>query len=222
MVKHLSATHPHTVEWESLFRSCRPLRISYAPGEMISQAGSYIAGIHLIVEGVVSDTIPSGSIGQNSVDILAAGDLIGLEILAHHSKSISSSRCRALTPVELLFLETSQWVSIMDADSMIERALLQYVVSRHMRARASSHYSASVDAQLCRLLQRLADCCDVSEVTGMVVLPAEITLQMLGDLLGISSRQLRQARKHIQSLTKSDSRITFESTEIRQITRGTR
>jgi CRP-like cAMP-binding protein len=220
MAKYLSTTHTPIVEWESIFRSCLPLRISYAPGEMISQAGSYIAGIHLIAEGVVSDTIPSSRGVQSHVDVLAAGDLIGLEILAHHAKSISSSRCRALTSVELLFVDTSQWMSTMDTDSMLERSLLHYVVTRHMRVREASRHSVSVDAQLCRLLQRLADCCIVSQDTGVVELPAEITLQMLGDLLGMSSRQLRQARQHIQSLTKGDACITFELAEIRQIAGG--
>lgn len=184
---------------------------------MISQAGSYIAGIHLIVDGVVSDSLPPLSVGHRSHEILSRGDLIGLESLARRCEPISPSLCRALTPVELLFVETTQWLSVMRDDPAIQHALLHHLVSRYMRVRESSRCSRSVEVQLCRLLSRLASSCAVSQSADRVVLPAEITFQTLSELMGVSGRQFRQARQIVNSLSNSDACIAFDIEEVRQI-----
>lgn len=201
-------------DWASVFQSCNPLQICYASGEMISQAGSFIAGVQLIIDGVASDTVHSLRYGPRSIGILAAGDLIGLELLAHQSNSISSSVCRALTPVSLLFIETGKWNSLLDADSRFERSVLHYVATKHLQARESIPHLASVEGQLCNLLKLLAQSCGVYDADGIVSLPADISLQGLGDLLGMSSRQLRQARQRLQTLTKREACIAFDMEEI--------
>jgi len=58
-------------EWETIFNSYRPLRIRYAPGEMICQVRSYVAGIHLIVRGAASDMMLSMGGEERNSDILA-------------------------------------------------------------------------------------------------------------------------------------------------------
>jgi len=50
-----------------------------------------------------------------------------------------------------------------------------------------------------------------------MVLPKEITLRTLGELLCISSRQLRHARQEIQSLDMNDSGIEFNLDEARRM-----
>lgn len=204
-----------STEWEAIFHSYRPLRIRYAPGEMICQAGSYVAGIHLIVRGVVSDTMLTMEGAQRNSDILGAGDLIGLEILERNSVGLSISLCRALTDVELLFVERSQLESALDDDPAIQRALLRYVASRYVFTREDPRQRVPVEAQLCRLLLRLGEACGRPVDGGCTALPVEITLRTLGELLCISSRQLRHARQAIQSLEINDSGIEFDLEEAR-------
>jgi len=151
---------------------------------------------------------------QRNSDILGAGDLIGLEILERNSDGLSISLCRALTDVELLFVERTQLESALDDDPAIQRALLRYVASRYVFTREDPRQRASVEAQLCRLLLRLGEACG-RPVGGGTALPVEITLRTLGELLCISSRQLRHARQAIQSLEISDSGIEFDPEEAR-------
>jgi len=204
-------------EWEAIFNSYRPLRIRYARGEMICQVGSYVAGIHLIVRGAVSDMMLSMGGEERNSDILGIGDLIGIEILARNSAGLSISLCRAVTAVELLFVEKNQLESALDHDPVFQRALLRYVASRFVFTRNDPRQRAPVEAQLCRLLLRLGEACGLPVDDGCIALPAEITLRTLGELLCISSRQLRHGRQAIKSLEIGDSGINFDPDEAHRI-----
>jgi len=179
--------------------------------------GSYVAGIHLIVEGVISDIMLTIGGEQRNSDILGAGDLIGVEILERNSVGLSISLCRALTAVELLFVERSQLESAIDDNASLQRALLRYVASRYVGARKDPRQRDSAEAQLCRLLLRLGEACGLPADDSSIALPVEITLRMLGELLCISSRQLRHARQAVQSLKISDSGIEFDLDEARRM-----
>ncbi|MFC2082734.1 Crp/Fnr family transcriptional regulator [Candidatus Bipolaricaulota bacterium] len=200
-----------------ILQSHRPLRIRYVPGEMICQAGSYVAGIHLIVRGVASDMMLTMKGEQRNSDILGAGDLIGLEIMQSNSDELSISLCRALTTVELLFVEKSQFESALNDDPALQEALLRYAVSRYVFTRKDPRQRASVEAQLCRLLLRLGEVCGLPAADSNVALPVEITLRTLGQLLCISSRQLRHARQAVHSFATNDSGIEFDPDEARQM-----
>lgn len=206
----------HT-EWETILHSYHPLRIRYSPGEMICQVGSYVAGIHLVVRGVVSDMMLATGGEQRNSDILGTGDLIGLEILERNSNRLSISLCRALTAVELLFVERRQLESALDDDPALQRTFLRYAVSRYVSTRKDPRQRASGKVQLCRLLLRLGEACELSNDDSGIALPGEITLRTLGELLCISSRRLRHARQGIQSLETNDSGIEFDLDEARRI-----
>ncbi len=205
-------------EWEAILHSYCPLRIRYAPGEMICQSGSYVAGIHLIVQGIVSDTmLTMGGEDRNS-DILGAGDLIGLEILGINSDGLSISLCRAVTAVDLLFIERSHLESALSEDAALQHALFRYAVSRYIVTRKDPRQRESVEAQLCRLLLRFGEVCGLAaSASSGITLPAEITLRSLGEILCISSRQLRHARQAVHSLEISDSGIQFNIGEARRM-----
>ena len=217
MTQHRPAILQTSTEWESIFHSYSPLRISYAPGEMICQEGSYVAGIHLIVQGVVSDMMLTQTGETRNSDILGAGDLIGLEILERGSAGLSISLCRALTGVELLFIEGNQFASALDDNPALLRTVFQYAVSRVVRARKDPRQQTSVEAQLCRLLLRLGETCGLPTAGHTVALPSEISQRTLGELLCISTRQLRQARQAIQHLEIRESGIEFHADEARRI-----
>lgn len=220
MTQQRPAEHELSTEWKPIFDSCRPLRILYSQGEMICQLESYLAGIHLIVKGVVSDMIPSTDTEQPNCNILAAGDLIGLEILERNPDGLSISLCRALTTVELLFVEKRQFTSYLDDHPVLQQSLLRYAVSRYVSARKDPRQQAPVEARLCRLLLRLGETCGIQRDNGMIALPAEITLRTLGDLLSISSRRLRQAIQAIHRLNITEAGIQFDQDEALRIIDG--
>ena len=220
MTQHRSSILQPSAEWESLFHSYRPLQISYAPGEMICQAGSYLAGIHLIVQGVVSDMMLTQTGEPRNCDILSAGDLIGLETLENDSAGLSISLCRALTCVDLLFIEGSQFASALDDHPALLRTVFHYAVSRVVHTRKDSRHQTSFETQLCRLLLRLGDACGLPTAGNTVSLPSEVSLRTLGDILCLSTRQLRHARQAIQHLVIRESGIEFDVEEARQIIRS--
>jgi CRP-like cAMP-binding protein len=184
---------------------------------MICQAGSYVAGIHLIVQGIVSDMMLTMRGEDRDGNILGAGDLIGLEILGNNFDGLSISLCRAVTAVELLFIERSHLESALNDDPALQQALFQYAVSRYVATRKDPRQRESVEAQLCRLLLRLGEACGLAASGSSIILPIEITLRTLGEVLCISSRQLRHARQAVHSLEISDSGIEFDMSEARRM-----
>lgn len=176
-----------------------------------------MAGIHLIVQGVVSDMMLTQTGEPRNSDILRAGDLIGLETLENNSAGLSISLCRALTGVDLLFIEGSLFASALADHPALLRTVFQYAVSRVVHTRMDPRQQTSVEAQLCRLLLRLGDACGLPTAGNTVSLPSEISLRTLGDLLCLSTRQLRQARQAIQHLEIRESGIEFDGEEVRQI-----
>lgn len=217
MTQNRPAVLQSGIEWEALFHSYPLLRIRYAPGEMICQAGSYVAGVHLIVEGVVSDMMLTMDGERRDCDILGTGDLIGLEVLESHSDGLSISLCRALTAVELLFIEKNQLELALDDNPELQRALFRYALSRVVFTRKDPRQQTSAEAQLCRLLLRLGEACGPPAADSGIVLPVEITLRMLGELLCISPRQFRHARQAIQILETDDSGLRFDVDEARRM-----
>jgi len=185
---------------------------------MICQAGSYAAGIHLIVEGAVSDVMVTAEGERRDSNILGPGDLIGLEVLEGSSDKLSISLCRALTRVELLFVERSLLESALENDPVLRQEILRYSVSRYVLARRNPRQQVPAKEQLCCLLLRLGEVCGVPVDGGRsIVLPEEITLRTLGELSWLSSRQLRHARQAIRSLEGSDVGVKFSLDEARQI-----
>jgi len=205
-----------STEWERLFHSYRPLRIRYAPGEMICQAGSYVAGIHLIVQGVVSDVMLTAIGESRDGQILAAGDMIGIEILDSKASKLSISLCRAVTSVELLFIEQGQFQAAVNDQPTLQQTLVRYLVSRYVVARSDPRHRASVDSRLCQLLLQLGEVCGRPTDDDRITLPSEITPRVLGELLCISTRQLRHARQAIGGLQMCESGIEFDSQELRE------
>ncbi|MCK5826912.1 Crp/Fnr family transcriptional regulator [Candidatus Bipolaricaulota bacterium] len=216
MTQDRQTTRYISAGWERIFHSYKPLSIHYAPGEMICQAGSYIAGIHLIVQGVVSDVMLTATEGPRDTYILADGDLIGIEILGGGTDRLATSLCRAVTPVELLFVEREQLQTAIDDHPTLQPSLMCYLIDRYVRTRAHPRSRVSVDSQLCYLLLQLGAACGQPSSNGRIALPAEITPRVLGELLCISTRQLRNARQAIEGLQLCESGIEFDYQEMHE------
>lgn len=202
------------LEWGQILHSYSPLTITYSPREMICQADSYVAGIHLIVQGVVADTILTEKGEPRDSRILSVGDIIGVEILDGSASRLSASLCRAVTCVELLFVERSQLQKAMDDHPALQQALIGHLVNRYVSARRDPRDKASVDSRLCCLLLELGQACGVLTEGENVALPSEITPRVLGEVLCISTRQLRHARQAIHSLKLHECGIEFDTAEL--------
>lgn len=216
MTQNRETSRHVAAEWETLFQSYQPLRISYAPGEMICQAGSYVAGLHLIMEGVASDVILEAHLEPRDTQLLAKDDLIGIEILGGATDLLATSLCRAVTPVELLFVERKQLQHAIDDHPMLQSSLMCYLIDRYVRARVHPRNRVSVDSQLCHLLLQLGAACGRPRSNGKIALPAEITPRVVAELLCISTRQLRNARRTIEGLQLYESGIEFDHQEMHE------
>ena len=204
-------------DWEPVLSSYRPLRIHYAAGEMICQAGSYLAGVHLILRGAVSDMLLHVQGGRGYPDILGPGDLVGLEIVLPDSNGLSVSIRRALTAVDLLFVEESQWESALSDHPAFLREVLAYTTAKYMSIREGTREHVEGEYVLCRLLLVLGEACGTRTESGNISLPPDISLRILGDLLGVSGRRLRQAREAIPDLETSNGSIAFCAEAVRRI-----
>jgi hypothetical protein len=107
--------------------------------------------------------------------------------------------------------------SALDDDPTLLRTFLRHVVARHVFTRKDPREQASAETRICRLLLRLGESCGHPTDDGRIALPTEIALRTLGELLCVSSRQLRHARQSIQSLAISESGIRFDPDEARQL-----
>jgi CRP-like cAMP-binding protein len=216
MTTHRQTTRQRSAEWERVFHSYQPLRISYAPGEMICQGGSYVAGLHLIIEGVVSDVILAAPSEPRDTQLLTKNDLIGIEILDGAADRLATSLCRAVTPVDLLFVERKQLQRAIDDHPTLQPSLIRYLIDRFVLARTHPRSRISVDSRLCHLLLQLGAACGQPSTNGGIALPAEITPRVLGELLGVSTRQLRNARQTIEGLQLRESGIEFDRHEVHE------
>lgn len=210
MTTHRQTIGQLSAEWERILSSYQPLRIRYAPGEMICQVGSYVAGIHLIVQGVVSDVMLTATGEPRDSHILADGDLIGIEILDGTTDRLATSLCRAVTPVELLFIERRQLQIATRDHPAFQQSLVRYLINRYVLTRSNPQQRSSVSLRLCHLLLELGVACGDPTDDDRIALPSEITPRVLGELMCISARQLRRARQAIHGLELHDSNIEFD------------
>ncbi len=213
-------TRTHSLDCEELLRSYRPLAITYAPGEMICQAESYIAGIHLIMQGIVADTMVSISEDPRVTQILIPGDWIGVEILDCSTSRTATSLCRAVTRVELLFVERQQMLAALEDHVSLRQLLVGYLVSRLVFERNGSQDKASLEVRMARLLIQIGQVCGTPTGNGFIALPPEITPRLLADLLRISPRQMRQVRQSIDSLDLGGSGMMFADQAVRCVADG--
>ena len=205
--------------WAETFARYAPLRIRYAGGEMISQAGSYVAGVHLIVHGAVSEKAVSDGPPCAAV-LLGPGDFVGLECLFHGCEGLARTQVRAVTGVELLFLETKRFSDAMNDDSMRLRTLMEYLARRCLCAQEEHPWGQrSGEARIARLLVRLAVVCGcpAEEDSGWVRLPPDVSPRVLCDLAAISSRQWRQIRQALEGCRVTAEGIEFRNRDLESV-----
>jgi CRP-like cAMP-binding protein len=191
-----------------------PLHVRYSAGEMVCQIDSYVAGVHIVHSGVVSDRAagPDGTISRSC--ILGSGDLLGLEVLRTHGGTLAASQLRALTDTELHFLRTDEFRQMLADDAAFARAVMDRFASQYFRIQRAMLHAGSDKTALCHLLARLGSACGHVTEDGRASLPQEIDRATLCDLAGLSPRQLQRLKPAIPSLRIATSCITFDMHDV--------
>jgi len=196
-------------EWEAAVCGVDTLHIRYAPGELVCSHGSYVAGLHLILSGVVSQASPRPSGSPCRPDLLGVGDLIGIEVLADARNEIARSACLAITEVELLFFERRAFNEQVLCNPALGHRLLKYLASRHMDPQGGVRHTGSDQDALGELLLRLGALCGDSDPSGLVRLPEAINPRTLQELSGLAGRRFRDAWGAIDTLGSEGSQVVF-------------
>jgi len=196
-------------EWETAVCGSDTLHIRYTPSELICQRGSYVAGIHLMLSGVASQSLQPLTRSPNRPDLLGAGDLIGIEALAESTCETSRSGCLAITDVELLFFERQAFTSHLLRNPALSHRLLRYLAARHMNPQGDVRHGGSDSQALSELLLRLDDLCGGADRPDLGMLPRGIALRTLQELVGLTGRRFRNAWNAVDTLEIADSQIVF-------------
>ena len=205
------------VDWAEIFEAYTPLCIRYAANEMVSQRGSYVAGIHLVVRGAISERRPHDGSSTAAV-LLGPGDFVGLESLEDHSESLARAQTRAVTEVELLFLETHRFRAALCDDSARQMEMIRYLASRALRTQEERSWACGEGKQrVARLLLQLSQMCDCSVVEGdaeWLRCPAEISIRTLCDLAGVSARGWRQTCRTLEGVRLGAEGVEFHQARL--------
>ena len=198
-------------EWGIASGSCASLHIRYLPGELIYQAETYAAGIHLIVCGLVSDHHAMQSGGHRSpvLEILGPGDLIGLDTLLERPANLHLTSARAMTEVALRFFERDVFQQILRDQPAVCQRYLDYLNYRFhaLKKSTSPPIVASIEGRLCSLLLHLAQRFGELHESGSVLLPSGISTERLPELLGISRRRVRTVLAYLPEVRRAGERL---------------
>jgi len=203
-------------ELTTVFDRHAPLHVRYAHGELICLAGSYAAGLYLVIRGVVAES-PWVDAGATRVsEIVGPGDAIGLEILLPGHDGIHSVSSRAVTDVELLFLERKVFEAAIEEDPGVRWFAIRHMAERLARLQqAVLRTRMAAEHRLTLLLLDLGGKCGRRISGGRTALPPEIDSRALGDLLCVSARRIRRARVSVPTLDVDGREIVFSMDELR-------
>ena len=197
--------------WGITEKSNASLHIRYPPGELIYQAGSYAAGICLIVYGLVSDRQAVPITGHRSCvpEILGPGDLIGLDTLLESSANVHLTSARAITEVALCFFERDDFNKILREQPAVRERYLEYLNNRFHALKKHSCLSifASSEARLCSMLLDLARRFGERQDAGDVLLPNGISTDRLPELLGLSRRCVKRILADLPDVRHVEDRL---------------
>lgn len=182
-------------DW-SLIKAYKPLYVRYPAGELIYKRGSYVAGVYLISDGLVSDHCePTKNRGSQEVssEILGPGDLIGLDTFLEQRTDLHFSCAHAVTDVKLCFFRRETFLKMLQEKQEITRYCLNSLSRRfyYLKQWYSDFFNLPLEARLARLLLSFAEKC-VQEEEEVVSLPPEITRTMLSRLLSVTTAKVTE------------------------------
>ena len=203
-------------ELEDVFTEHEPLRIRFAPKELISQAGSYAAGIYLVTSGIVHESYAETANPKHEVSTgrLGPSSLIGSELLLPDGLQLHRVTCRAVTEVSLSFLERSAFEAAAEAHGVLRRFLAAHLAERSQNLIRAVWRSQLKSVE--RVSALLRDLAPFGEPTadGRTALPAEIDLRRLADLSYVSYRKMKQACEALPCIEWDGSRFVLSPEEL--------
>lgn len=190
------------------------LHVRYSAGEMVCQTDSYVAGVHIIHCGAVSDRVVHPGSKACPSCILGPGDLLGMEVLLARGGTVASSQLRALTDTELHFLQAEEFRRMLAEDAVLAHEVIGCIASQYFRMQQVMLHAGSDEAALGHLLVQLAWACGCIMDDQRVILPHQIDRALLCELAGLTPRRLRRVLSAIPSLTLAPSRIAFNMHDV--------
>jgi CRP-like cAMP-binding protein len=180
---------------QDTFAGHKPLRIRYAPSELICQGGFYGAGVYLVTAGIVHESYrnPLAEDCEVSTSLLGPPSLIGSELSLRRAQRIHQWSCRAVTGVQLLFLEQEVFEAAVEADKELRRFVTLHLAERSHGLTRALWRSQLRPAQRVSALLREVAVFGEPTADGRVILPPEIDFRQLASLSFMSIRNVKQA-----------------------------
>ena len=194
IMQRTNAQHQTTTPSDP-FEPHGPFRIRYAAGELIHQSGTFAAGATWIASGIVQESCgKENAEGTTVSEPLGPGDLLGIEILLPGTAALHCGSARAVTDVQLSFLERSAFESAMEDDLRLRSYVLERMAERVFSLKRSLRVAADpLEVRLQRLLSILAEKSDLDPTSGETALPPEIDRRVLAEFLSVSTRRVSRA-----------------------------
>ena len=196
----------HTLTPGDPFEAYGPFHIRYAAGELIHQSGTFAAGATWIASGIVQESCGKETAEDTTVaEPLGPGDLLGIEILLPGTASLHYGSARAVTDVQLSFLERSAFEAAMADDLQLRSYVLQCLAQRVFSLKQSFRVAADpLEIRLQRLIAILAEKNGLDPAGAEATLPPEVDRRVLAEFLSVSTRRVSRALDTL-GLTWSDS-----------------
>jgi len=204
--------------WDRI-KTYAPLYVRYPAGELIYKEGSYVAGVYLISNGLVSDQCPSRQDHSRKppLEILGPGDLIGLESLLEGQNDTHHSCTRAVTETGLYFFQSDVFMRVLKEEDEIGRYCLDFLCRRFydLKHWCSALFNQPLEVRLYHRLLNLAEKCKENGDKETVVLPPEITKTTLSLLLGVSTSKVSKTIASLPEISVVEKQITVSLKALR-------
>jgi len=191
-----------SAEMQTHWRQLQPLIIRYRSGELVYHAGSFAAGVAMLRAGIIIDR-PDSSVADRPeamrIELIGPGDLFGVEVLASPPSDVHRTSGRALTDVEVAFVERETLHEAIAIDHSLSEALLAHIAGRFLAARSTPPVPGEPTRDVEQIKQRLVACLlDLARMSGIplddsrqrVCLPKEITNRTLAEILSVSATRI--------------------------------
>lgn len=175
-------------------------RRRYPKGSLLFAEGDPAHEVLLVTDGAVKVVVTAATGREVVLDVLEGGSLLG-ELTALDGGSRSAT-VLALTPVEVLAIPQQRFLSLVDDNPALARALLTLLATRVRGASRRQLEFGATDA-LGRVCQRLVDMTErygCPDATGHTVITTPVSQQDLASWAGLSREAVVKGLRSLRNL----------------------